>query len=283
MKKQPEEAADTGSGVSTRPFWSGTITFGLVSIPVDLFPANRPVRDSLRMIGPEGRPLRRVYHPENGERALGKEELVRGYEYAKGKYVVVTDEELERLAPEKTRDINLKRFVPADEVDPLYFERGYYLAPSGTSNKAYTLLAESMEKSGRAGIATFVMREKEYLVAIFSENGILRAETLRFADEIRTPKAVGLPKKPKVPAAKVRAFERLITSHSKRQLSARLLEDERAERLRKLVQRKKSRNQDVVEFEPDDESTAQVIDLMDVLKKSLRVPAATSRKRKRAA
>ena len=90
--------------------------------------------------------------------------------------------------------------MPEDSIPPVHFERGYFLTPASGSEKAYKLLAETMEKDGKAGLATFVMRGKEYLVAIFAEHGILRAETMRFADELRSPADVGLPKKPKVPA-----------------------------------------------------------------------------------
>src|SRR5207248_7073669 len=121
---------------------------------------------------------------------------------------VVTDEELERLAPEKSRDIDLRRFVEAEAIPPMYFERSYFLVPAGGSAKAYRLLAATMEETHRAGIATFVMRGKEYLVAILSENGILRAETLRFSDEIRSPEDVGLPEAPKNAIDKARDFER---------------------------------------------------------------------------
>ncbi|MGH9970625.1 MAG: Ku protein, partial [Pyrinomonadaceae bacterium] len=144
-------------------------------MPVNLFPANQPGRAPLRMLGPEGTPLARKYYSEKTERDLDADEMVRGYEIDKGKFVVVTDEELERLAPDKTRDINLTRFVKEDSIPPIYFERGYFLTPAGNSEKAYKLLAEAMEKTGQAGIATFVMRGKEYLVAIFSDHGILRA------------------------------------------------------------------------------------------------------------
>ena len=97
-----------------RPFWSGTLTFGLVSVPVNLFPANKSSRPSLRMLGEGGAPLQRRYYSQKTEKDLDVDELVRGYEISKGKYVVVTDEELERLAPEKTRDIDLRRFVKED-------------------------------------------------------------------------------------------------------------------------------------------------------------------------
>lgn len=271
--------------MSTRPIWSGTITFGLVSIPVDLYPANRGGGVAMRMLGPEGKPLQREYVAENGRRALEDDDIVRGYEYAKGKYVVVTDEELERLAPDRSRDIALQRFVPVDELDPLYFERAYFLAPAGQSAKAYRLLAEAMEDSGRAGIATFVMRGKEYLVAILSENGILRAETLRFADELRSPASIGLSKKPKVPAAKVRAFEQIVTRSAKRQLRAKLLEDEYAKKVRQLAKRKLARGEDVVEIEAetDDSGDGKVVDLMSILQKSLSARGGRGGRKKRAA
>jgi DNA end-binding protein Ku len=162
---------------------------------VSLFPAARSNRTSLRMLGPDGQPLARKYFAENTGKDLDVDEVVRGYEVSKEKYVIVTDEELDRLAPEKTRDIDLKQFVPAESIPPLYFERGYFLTPAAGSQKAYKLLAETMEESKLAGIATFVMRGKEYLVAIFSDKGILRAETMRFADELRSPADIGLPKK----------------------------------------------------------------------------------------
>jgi DNA end-binding protein Ku len=284
-RKKSTTTDEPGSDVSSRPFWSGTITFGLVSIPVDLYPANRDGGASLRMLGPSGNPLRREYYSDGGRRPLEDDDIVRGFEYAEGKFVVVTDEELERLAPEKSRDIELKRFVPEEDVDPLYFERGYFLAPAGSTRKAYDLLAESMEKSGRAGIATFVMREKEYLVAVFSEGGILRAETLRFSDEVRSPESLGLPEKPRVEAAKVRAFERIIAKSSKRQLPTKLLEDTRAKQLAKLAGRKLAKNEDVVEVELEarDEGGSEVVDLMAVLRKSLGGSSRTRGRKKRAA
>ena len=272
-----------GTETSTRPFWSGTITFGLVSIPVDLYPGNRSNRVSLRMLGSDGMPLQRRYYSEKSGRDVGDEDLVRGYEHKKGKFVTVTDEELERLAPDKSRDIDLKRFVPVADIPPLYFERAYYLAPSGGSNKAYRLLAAAMEDSGRAGIATFVMRGKEYLVAILSEKGILRAETMRFSDEVRSPEQIGLPKKPKVTAAKVKAFETAIKRATKKELPEKLLKDEYAEALLDLVEKKKAKGKDVVEVEVSEGRTAEVIDLMEVLQKSLKAGGGGGAKKKRAA
>lgn len=224
------------------------------------------------MLGPDGQPLSRKYYSEKTERELDADEMVRGYEIKKGKYVVITDEELERLAPEKTRDIDLKRFVPEESIPPVYFERGYFLTPAAGSEKAYKLLAETMEKEGKAGLATFVMRGKEYLVAIFAENGILRAETMRFPDEVRTPADLGLPKKPKIPKATVARFEKLISSKSKKQLSPRKLEDEQTERLLKLVKKKSAQRKNIIEVDTDgddEREPGKVIDMIAMLKKSL--------------
>jgi DNA end-binding protein Ku len=238
-------------------------------VPVNLFPANKSSRSPLRMLSSEGEPLSRRYYSEKTERDLDADQMVRGYEIEKGKFVVITDEELERLAPEKTRDIDLKRFVPADSIPPVYFERGYFLTPAAGSEKAYKLLAETMEKENKAGLATFVMRGKEYLVAIFAEHGILRAETMRFPDELRSPADVGLPKKKKVPPAIVRKFEKLISARSKKQLSPRKLEDEQTERLLKLVKKKSAQRKNIFEVETEKRDEGNVIDLMTVLKKSL--------------
>ena len=222
------------------------------------------------MLGPDGQPLARKYFSQKTEKDLDPDETVRGYEIEKDKFVVITDEELERLEPDKSRDIDLKRFVPEDSIPPIYFERGYFLAPEANSQKAYKLLAETMKKTGQAGVATFVMRGKEYLVAIFSDRGILRAEVMRFPDELRSPKDVDLPEKPKVPAASVRKFEKLISNKRKKQFSTAKLEDKETARLLKLVNKKQKARKNIVEVEEDSSpSDGKVIDLMAILKKSL--------------
>jgi Ku protein, prokaryotic len=272
-RRSPEDNDERGA----RPFWSGTLTFGLVSVPVDLYPGNRSNRAPLRMLGPEGEPLARRYYSQKTGRDLEADEMIRGYEIDKDKYVVVTDEELERLAPEQSRDIDLRRFVEMESIPPLYFDRSYFLAPSAGSEKAYRLLADTMKKDDLAGIATFVMRGKEYLVAIFPENGILRAETMRFTDELRSPKDIGLPDKKKLPAATVRKFEKIIAKNSDRHLALKELKDEKTAQLLKLVAKKRSQHKDVIKVEEPEQPEGKVVDLMEVLKKSL------AKKRKAAA
>ena len=268
-KKRRPAADDDGQVRAARPFWSGTLTFGLVSVPVDLYPGTRTNRAPLRMLGPKGEPLARRYFSQKTEKDLEDDEMIRGYEIDKEKYVPVTDEELERLAPESSRDIDLRRFVDLQSIPPLYFDRSYFLAPTAGSEKAYKLLAETMKKEDLAGVATFVMRGKEYLVAIFPENGILRAETMRFPDEIRSVKEIDLPENKKVPAATVKKFEKLITKHSDKKLSLKELKDEKTDKLLKLVEKKRKQHKDVVEVEAPERDEGKVVDLMEVLKKSL--------------
>jgi len=249
--------------------WSGTITFGLASVPVDMYPANRNDHVALRMLSPDGVPLSRRYYSQETGRDLDDDQMIRGYEIEKGKYVVVTDDELEKLEPKKSRDIDMRRFVDEKTIPPLYFERGYFLTPGGGTEKAYRLLAKTLEDSGRAGIGTFVMRGKEYLVAIIAENGILRAQTLRFPDEIRSPGDIGLPDQKKTAKPAVAKFKKLIAGKSKKTLSTRDLKDDRQERVLKLVKSKRSRGKDIVEADVETSNGGNVIDIMEVLKKSL--------------
>ncbi|WP_444678375.1 non-homologous end joining protein Ku [Halomonas sp. E19] len=240
-----------------RPLWSGTITFGLVSLPVNLYPANRAKPVSLRMVDSEGTPLARRYFCEKEARVLDHDELVRGYEVAKDEFVVVEDDELDSLAPEKTQEIDLKRFVGLDEIDPMYFQRAYFMTPDKGVTKAYRLLAESMESAGRAGIATFVMRGKEYLVAIIAERGILRAETLRFADELRAPADLPLPKAGEADAQRVKAMQQAMAALTEDDFSRDELTDLQSQRIVARAEEKLARGEDVIALAEEPRPTRQ--------------------------
>jgi DNA end-binding protein Ku len=229
------------------------------------------------MLGPGGQPLQRHYYSRKSGKELDDAELVSGYETKKGKYVTVSDEELERLAPEKSRDINLRLFVDAPAIPPLFVEDTYFLAPASQSLKAYLLLGETMERTGQAGIATFVMRGKEYLVAIFARHSILQASTLRFSDEIRSPKDVGLPEKKNADKRTVRRFTTIIQKKTRKTLSPQLLRDTQADAIERYVRKKQSRHKDLVQADLPAAPKGEVVDIMSILKKSL------EGKRKRAA
>jgi DNA end-binding protein Ku len=279
-KQRENQGAQEARVSGPRPFWSGTITFGLVSLPVGLYPANRSKSVSLRMIDKDGTPLARRYFCEKEERPLRNDELVRGYEVEKNKFIVVEDKELEALAPEKSQEIDLKRFVDVSDIDPMYFERAYFLTPDKGITKAYRLLAKSMEDSQRAGIATFVMRGKEYLVAILAEKGILRAETLRFNDEVRTPESVGLPEAQSAESRRVESIGKAIESLSSDTLERSELEDWHSRKIKDRVKEKLDKGEGVIEIDPDEEAEAEqggeVVDLMQVLKQSLEQGQATT-------
>jgi len=262
---------------SLRPFWSGTLSFGLVSVPVDLYPATRAARIGLRMLGPDGTPLtRRFFCPEH-DKELSSDDLVRGFEYKPGKYVKVTDEELEALEPKKSRDIDLRHFVATDAIDPVYFDRSFFLMPSGDSGKAYQLLAQVMEKSERAGIATFVLRDREYLVAIFAREGVLTAEALRFHDEVRGADLLGISSKAKADPAAVKQYAALIAKQAHGRFDPTAIHNEHNEALRELATKKAKSKKNVIQTgaavsgeDEDSSESAETVDLMRMLKQSLK-------------
>jgi len=254
-----------------RAFWSGIIAFGLVSLPVSLFPAHRG-KLALKMVDANGNLLRREFYCEHDKRPLEPDDIVRSYEIEKYHYVVVEDEELEALEPKRSREIDLKRFVPLSSINPVYFERAYFLVPDGDTTKAYRLLARSMEDEQKAGIATFVMHGKDYLVAIIAEGGILRAETLRFHDELRTPEQVGLPERQPADRKLVEQMRTAIKKLTHKQLDPDQLSDPQAVHLRQRIEAKLKSGTDVLKApeEPEAaEAAGNVIDLMQVLKERL--------------
>jgi DNA end-binding protein Ku len=254
-------------GDAAGAFWSGAITFGLVSIQVDLYSAHRPKSAALRMVDRHGVPLRRRYFCPRDHKPLERGEIVRGYEIEGGRYILVSDEELEALEPKKSREIDLRCFVDAAELDPVYFEHAYFLLPAGSVNKPYRLLTRIMEGSGKAGIATFVMREREYLVAILAEKGILRAETLHFADAIRSPTDIGLPSPEKAPAPRVKQMRQAMKKLRAKKFDPGLLRDSHGRKLLELVRRRLKKGKNVVERPPVPEAEgAEIIDLMEIIK-----------------
>jgi DNA end-binding protein Ku len=170
-----------------RPVWSGTISFGLVAIPVKLFHAVR--RQSVSFNQLDDRNMARIrYRKVNAETGdeVGDDHIVKGYEISKGRYVVVDPDELEPFMPTATKSVDLEEFVDLADIDPVYFDTAYHLAPDGPP-KPYVLLARAMEASGKVAIGRFVMRNKQYTAAIRAEDGRLVMSTLAYADEVIDP------------------------------------------------------------------------------------------------
>jgi len=170
-----------------RPVWSGTISFGLVAIPVKLFHAVRKKSVSFNQL--DERNLARIrYRKVNGETGeeVSEDHIVKGYEVAKGRYIIVDPDELEPFMPAATKTIELEEFVDLDQIDPVYFDTAYHVAPDANA-KPYALLAQAMEASGKVGIGRYVMRNKQYTAAIRAEDGRLVMSSLAYADEVVDP------------------------------------------------------------------------------------------------
>ena len=174
----PEKAAATG-------LWSGTVSFSLVAIPVRLVKAVEPGRVSFHLLhNKDYSPVKRAMFCPGEGAAVPPEEIVRGYEPEPGKHLMVTDEELESVAPERSRTIEIAEFIDLREVDPLYFDHPYYLVPLKGGEKSYRLLAEALRRTNKAGLAKFVLGEREYLVTVRSKDGALALSTLHYSAEL---------------------------------------------------------------------------------------------------
>ncbi len=171
--------------MAAQGIWSGTISFSLVAIPVRLVTAVAPGRVSFHLLHSKdySRLSRRMLCPEE-EMTVPPDQVIRGYEVVPDRYILMTEEELESVTPERSRTIEIIEFIDLKEVDPIYFDHPYYLVPSKGGEKAYRLLVEVMRRMNKAGLAKFVLAEREYLVAVMARNGALALNTLHYRDEI---------------------------------------------------------------------------------------------------
>ncbi len=251
-----------------RAMWSGSISFGLVNIPVKLFIATKEHRIQFHMLNDQDKSrlqFKRV--SSSSGREVHNEHMVKGYEIGPDQYVIIQQSELEALAPKQSRMIEIKDFVDISEIDPLYYDKGYYLAPGEHAAKPYKLLVEAMEKTKRTAIASFVMREKEYLCAIRPVNGVLCLETMHFGDEVLdAQEVVDLPSV-KVDDREVNMAEKLIDSLTT-DFDPTKYKDEYRERVMEMIE-KKAKGEKIVTQPPTQEKPGRVINLMAALEASL--------------
>jgi DNA end-binding protein Ku len=261
-----------------RSIWRGAISFGLVNVPVKLYSAvsKKTVRfNQLHEKDNSRIQMKRFCTDEDHE--VPYEEIVKGYEISPGRYVVVTPEELERLDPKKTRTIDIEDFVDLDEIDPLFYEHPYYLAPDTGASKPYKLLLEALKATNKVAIARVVIRSKEYLTAIRPAGDVLTMETMLFADELIDPHDID-----ELPEDDARATEREV--EMARQLIESLAtdfdptkyRDEYRERVLALIEQKAEGQEVAMPAEP--EEPAAVPDLMAALEASLAAAKGTKAK-----
>lgn len=196
--------------MAVQGIWSGTISFSLVAIPVRLVKAIEPGHVSLHLLHSKdySRLSRRMFCPLEGT-MVPPDEIIRGYEILPEKYILMTDEELESVSPERSRTIEIVDFIDIKEVDPIYYDHPYYLVPLKGGEKAYQLLVEVMRRTNKAGLAKFVLAEREYLVAITGRDGALALTTLHYNDEILPDEDIS-PKKDKIEAAEEERMKKSI-------------------------------------------------------------------------
>ncbi len=253
-----------------RAIWTGAVSFGLVNVPVGLYSATQAheVRFHQFEEGTSSRVRNRRVNEETGEE-VAYDDIVKGAEVDDGKYVMLTPEELESVEPGRSRTIDISDFVDAAEIDPIYYQKSYYLAPSGKeADKAYKLLARALEESGRVGVATFVMRSKQYLAAIRPHDDVLVLETMYFADEVRDPvkEIERLPAKTRVEKKDIKMAVKLIEAMSSEWKPANY-RDTYTDRVEQLVEVK--RNDEEVVEESKADAAEKVTDLMEALQASL--------------
>jgi len=247
---------------------SGTISFGLVSIPVRLYTAASSGNVAFNQLhGVCGSRIRQQTFCPKCNRTVERAELVRGYEFAKDQYVRVADDELKALEGEASKIIDIAEFVPLADVDPIFFEKTYYLGPDKGGDKAYRLLADAMEKSGQVALATYVMRGKESLVLIRPAQHGLMLHTMYFADEVRDFGEIDKGDAAKLKEGELDLALQLINGLASDTFSPARYTDQYRHRVLELIN-KKVEGQEITLAEPA-APRAQVIDLMEALKESL--------------
>lgn len=258
-----------------RPIWTGTLSFGLVAVPVGLYSATEDHAIHFRQL--QRGTSDRVRNQRVNERT-GKEvaygDIVKGFELADGEYVVVEPEELERLSPGRSKAIAITGFVDLAEVDPIFFDKTYYLGPRGKEfTQVYGLLHRALSETGRAGLANFVMRGKQYLAAVRAEGDVLVLQTMHYADEVRDPhrEIDGLPENVE-PTERELAVARQLIEALSADWDPNEYQDGFAAQVRELVEAKLE-GKEVVTAEAAPDST-NVVDLMEVLERSLQQAAA---------
>lgn len=254
-----------------RAIWSGSISFGLLNVPVKLYSAVARRGVSLREIrqGDSARIKHRRF-AEGTEEEVPYEEIVKAFEITPGQYVPLSKDELAALAPEKTRAIEVQNFVDLDQIDPIYFDSPYYLGPADGAERAYALLAKAMRAAGKVAIARFVFRNKEHLAAIRTNGAVLTLTTMRFADEVVPTSELEevLPEKaPKVAKREQEMAEQLIDSLST-EFDPGAYRDEYREQLLALIERK-AEGKEVVAVDTEEPQATKAPDLMAALEQSI--------------
>jgi DNA end-binding protein Ku len=269
-----------------RPIWRGYIQFGLVTIPVDVYSATSSERISFHLLHKEDHG--RVHNKRVCEldgKELSNDDIVKGYEYEKDEYVELTDEDFEKIAIKSTKVIDISDFVDHEEIDPMFFDTPYYLAPGKGAAKPYALLREVLKSSGKVGIAKVAIRQREYLASVKPHGAALMLETMHFADEITSSRELELPGEDvKVDKKQLKVAQQLVDGLTAK-FEPEKYKDTYREALLEVIE-KKVKGGTVKRPSARRAKATNVVDIMDRLKQSLKEvergkPKATARKKKK--
>jgi DNA end-binding protein Ku len=251
-----------------RPLWNGTISFGLVTIPIGVHTAVKDLGPHFHLLR-ESDQSRIKYEKvaENDHKPVSKDELVKGYEYEKGHFVVLDERDFEKAALHKDQTIDIIDFVEAKEIDDRYFDKPYYLVPGPGGAKAYALLRDALKKSGRIGIAKFVLRSKQYLAAVEPIRDALVLTTMRFEEELVGEDAFDFPSSKGLRAADLKLAEQLIESLAAPWKPGQYTNDYRQNLIAVIEAKRKNRRAKLEA--PEEPSDQKVVDLMERLRRSL--------------
>ena len=253
-----------------RAIWKGSISFGLVNIPIALYPATRREELKFRLLRKSDlSPVNYKRVAEKDGREVPWDQIVKGYEYEKGKYVVLKDEDFQRVDLEATQTVDIQDFVNQEEIDPMFFYKPYYLEPQKGADKAYALLRDALKDSGKVGIAKVVIKTRQYLAGVKPEDGALVLELMHFADELADTGKLNVPKKTEVGKREMNMAKSLIDSMSSK-WDPENYRDEYREALMEVIEEKVEAGGKEIEEKPKRApKPTKVIDLVSVLQKSL--------------
>ena len=267
-----------------RAIWKGSISFGLVNIPIGLYPATRREELKFRML------RKRDLSPINYKRVAekdGKEvpwdEIVKGYEYEKGKYVVLKEEDFQRVDLEATQTVDIQDFVEQDEIDPMFFYKPYYLEPEKGGDKAYVLLREALKESNKVGIAKVVIKTRQYLAGVKAEEDVLVLELMHFADELADAAKLHVPKKIEPRKKEMEMAKALVKSMSSKWNPKKYHDDYRDALMEVIEEKVEHGGKEIDEKPPAKPKPTKVIDLVEVLQRSLKESGNTKKSAKKRA
>ncbi len=253
-----------------RAIWKGSISFGLVNIPIALYPATRREELKFRLLRKgDLSPVNYKRVAEKDGKEVPWDQIVKGYEYEKGKYVVLKDEDFERVDLEATQTVDIQDFVDQEEIDPMFFYKPYYLKPQKGGDKAYALLRDALKDTNKVGVAKVVIKTRQYLAGVKPEDGALVLELMHFADELADPEKLHVPKKMEVGKREMSMAKSLIDSMSSK-WSPEKYKDDYREALMEVIEEKVEAGGKEIEEKPRKApEPTKVIDLVSVLQKSL--------------